>query len=169
MNRPTELAADAGQQAWARPAILVPVLGLVSAIGGFLPSFSPAANVYVLLVGGAMFWLGMSGRVARQVAPAPARPGSDPLLAGGALSGDPPPRAADRPAGPVAAPIGRGVLWWLVPLTVLVAAELVNFALGSTPDHPTLSLLADPLLDHYLPRALGYCGWLVAFWGLVRR
>lgn len=137
MNRPTELAAEAGQQAWVRPAVIVPVFVLVSVIGGFFPSFSPAANVYVLLVGGALFWLGMSGR-----ALGPPRP---------------------------ATPLGRGVLWWLVPLAVLVVAELVNFALGSTPAHPTLSLLADPLLDHYLPRALGYYGWLVAYWGLVQR
>jgi uncharacterized protein involved in cysteine biosynthesis len=137
MNRPTELAAEAGQQAWTRPAVIVPVFVLVSAIGGFFPSFSPAANLYVLLVGGTLFWLGMSGRV---TAPQPA-----------------------------VAPLGSGVLWWLLPLTVLVVAELVNFALGSTPAHPTLSLLADPLLDHYLPRALAYYGWLVGFWGVVRR
>jgi hypothetical protein len=36
-------------------------------------------------------------------------------------------------------------------------------------DYPTLSLLADPFLDHYLARTACYFGWLVAFWGLVRR
>jgi len=52
---------------------------------------------------------------------------------------------------------------------VFVLFEITAFANGSKESYPTLSLLADPLLDHYLPRALAYFGWLVGFWGLVRR
>jgi hypothetical protein len=59
--------------------------------------------------------------------------------------------------------------WWLVPALFLCAVELVNFGLGSTYAHPTLSKLADPLLDSYLPRSTLYFGWLTGFWGLVRR
>jgi hypothetical protein len=136
MDRLTELATQPARQTWTRPIVLVPAGALVAALGGLLPSFSARANVYVLLVGGALFWLGLSGRV---------------------------PRRPSRSAA-------EGVaMWWLLPLAVLVVAELVNFGLGSTYDHPTLSLLADPVLDHYLPRALGYAAWLAAFWGLVRR
>ncbi len=59
--------------------------------------------------------------------------------------------------------------WWLLPALMLVFIELVNFALGSTYAHPTLSLLADPLLQGYPARAAAYFGWLMAYWGLVRR
>jgi hypothetical protein len=59
--------------------------------------------------------------------------------------------------------------WWLAPALLLAGVELVNFALGSTYDHPTLSRLADPLLEGYPARALAYFGWLMAYWGLVRR
>jgi hypothetical protein len=60
-------------------------------------------------------------------------------------------------------------VWWLVPAVVLALVELVNFVLGSTYDHPTLSKLADPWLAGYPGRALAYFGWLMAYWGLVRR
>ena len=52
---------------------------------------------------------------------------------------------------------------------VFAIAEVVTFAMGSTHDYPTLSLLADPLLDGYLLRSMAYFGWLAGFWGLVRR
>jgi hypothetical protein len=59
--------------------------------------------------------------------------------------------------------------WWLLPLLAFSIAELINFMLGSTYEHPTLSKLSDPLLDAYLLRAVGYFGWLAAFWAMVRR
>ncbi|WP_020523446.1 hypothetical protein [Catelliglobosispora koreensis] len=62
-----------------------------------------------------------------------------------------------------------GVVWWLLPVGLLIVVEAITYALGSTHDYPTLSLLADPLLDDYLMRSLGYFGWLTVFWGLVRR
>lgn len=65
--------------------------------------------------------------------------------------------------------IGRGVLWWLLPLGTFVVFELSTFAGGSTYEYPTLSLLADPPLDSYFPRAALYFGWLTGFWGLCRR
>jgi hypothetical protein len=59
--------------------------------------------------------------------------------------------------------------WWLLPALLLAFVEVTNFALGSTYAHPTLSLLADPVLEGYPARAVGYFGWLMAYWGLVRR
>jgi hypothetical protein len=59
--------------------------------------------------------------------------------------------------------------WWLAPALFLAIVELVNFGFGSTYEHPTLSLLADPLLTDYLVRSTVYFGWLAAFWGLIRR
>lgn len=62
-----------------------------------------------------------------------------------------------------------GAAWWLAPILFFAAIELFAFGRHSETNWPTLSLLADPLLDHYLARAACYFGWLVAFWGLVRR
>ena len=75
-------------------------------------------------------------------------------------------RAGRRPAPRV---LPRGSVWWLVPILLFATTELFSFSRHSTVDYPTLSLLADPFLDHYLARAACYFGWLVAFWGLVRR
>jgi hypothetical protein len=75
-------------------------------------------------------------------------------------------RAGRRPTGDR---LGSGVVWWLVPVGIFAAIELFTFAKKSIVDYPTLSLLADPLLEGYVPRAAAYFGWLVAFWGLVRR
>ena len=60
-------------------------------------------------------------------------------------------------------------IWWLIPIGIFVIFEVVTYSFGSTRDFPTLSLLADPLLDGYLLRSLGYFGWLSVFWGMVRR
>jgi hypothetical protein len=75
-------------------------------------------------------------------------------------------RAGRRPAPGV---LPKAALWWLVPTLVFAITELYSFARHSTVDHPTVSLLADPFLDHYLARAAVYFGWLLAYWGLVRR
>jgi hypothetical protein len=109
---------------------------LIAAVGGLFGSFSLSAYLLVLAVGGAMFWLGMTGRAGRRASPR--------RLPGGSA-------------------------WWLAPVLIFAATELFSFSRGSTSDFPTLSLLATPLLDHYLARAAVYFGWLVAFWGLVRR
>lgn len=63
----------------------------------------------------------------------------------------------------------RQAAWWLAPVLLLAAVELVGFSRHSISDYPTLSLLADPVLEHYLPRAAGYLAWLAGFWVLVRR
>jgi hypothetical protein len=59
--------------------------------------------------------------------------------------------------------------WWLVPTLFLAIVELVNFLLGSTYQHPTLSVLLDPVLAQYPARAAAYFGWLTGLWSLVRR
>lgn len=58
---------------------------------------------------------------------------------------------------------------WLLPLSVLVIAEAVNFLLGSTDSHPTLSRLADPVLERYPARVLAFYAWLSGYLGMVRR
>ena len=135
MGRPTEFAAPA-DRVWARPAVLVPAFALISAVAGAMPSFSLSANLLVLCVGGALFWLGISTIMARP-----------------------------RPLAvlPVSAVL------WLVPISLLCVTEAVTFLLGSVDAHPTLSLLADPVLDRYLPRSALFFGWMSGFWGLTRR
>jgi hypothetical protein len=125
-----------GEPAWTRPALLLPAFGTVALVGGALPSFSLAATLLVLAVGGGLVWAGLSGRVPK--APAPRR-----------LSG--------------------GAAWWLVPALLLCLVELVNFVLGSTHAHPTLSKLTDPWLASYPVKSASYFAWLTGFWGLVRR
>jgi hypothetical protein len=88
------------------------------------------------------------------------------LTTGGALfwlglSARPPRRGSSRR-------LSAHACWWLLPALVLAGVELVDFALGSTYDHPTLSGLADPVLEGYPGRAAAYFGWLTAYWGLVR-
>jgi hypothetical protein len=75
-------------------------------------------------------------------------------------------RVVRRPAG---RQLPTGAVWWLVPILSLALVELYAFSRHSIEDYPTLSLLADPVLNHYLPRAACYFGWLTAFWGLIRR
>ncbi|GAA0722158.1 hypothetical protein Drose_08355 [Dactylosporangium roseum] len=133
MDRP-ELVAEV-DRAWARPVVLTPVFALISLVGGALPSFSLRANLLVLGVGGALFWLGMSAAVPRR--PTPVR-------------------------------LPRSAAWWLVPLLLFAVVEGITFLIGSRA-YPTLSRLADPLLEHYLARAAAYFGWLWAFWAMIRR
>ncbi|GHJ49752.1 hypothetical protein Cs7R123_70940 [Catellatospora sp. TT07R-123] len=134
MDSPPEAAAPA--RPWARAQVMLPVFAPLSLIGGLLPSFSLAGNLYVLALGGGMLVAGMSSRLPRRAAPAGLLP---------------------------------GVVWWLLPIAIFAAVEVFTFAMGATEDYPTLSLLADPVLDGYAARSLAYFGWLAAFWALVRR
>ena len=68
MNQPPEIVADV-PQGWTRPAVSIPVLAGLALVGGHLPSFSPQATLYSLLVGGVLIWLGLSPRVPRRPAP----------------------------------------------------------------------------------------------------
>lgn len=120
---------------WARPAVLLPVFGLVAAVAGALPSFSLSSNVLVLSTGGTLFWFG----VRREPVPEP----SEELAS-------------------------RAVVWAL-PIGLFSVVELATFLYGSHRDYPTFSLLADPVLERYVPRSALFFGWLTAFWGLARR
>lgn len=67
-------------------------------------------------------------------------------------------RGRRRPAPKRLAP--AGVLGWVVVLLSFSAIELVNDHLGSTYDHPTLSvLMAGPLTGQVL-RTLAWAAWL---------
>ncbi|MFY1633222.1 hypothetical protein ACN27F_08055 [Solwaraspora sp. WMMB335] len=68
MEQPPELAADM-PRAWDRPAVSMPIIAVFSLVGGQLPSFSAAANLYAIGTGGALIWLGLSHRVPRRPTP----------------------------------------------------------------------------------------------------
>lgn len=70
---------------------------------------------------------------------------------------------------PTVAALPRLSLVWFVPLVGFALVELFAFTRNSDQAYPTFSLLADPVLDGYLPRAIFYFLWLSGFWGLVRR
>lgn len=63
----------------------------------------------------------------------------------------------------------RTALWWLIPLLILAVTELWAFLNTPREQYPTLSLLLDPVLEGYLPRAAAYFAWLAGFWALARR
>jgi hypothetical protein len=73
------------------------------------------------------------------------------------------------PRQPVPARLTGASAWWLVPTLFLAIVELVNFLFGSTYEHPTLSVLLDPVLARYPARAAAYFAWLTGLWGLARR
>ncbi|HZN18952.1 MAG TPA: hypothetical protein VFB84_12385 [Micromonosporaceae bacterium] len=68
MEQSSELTVEIAQP-WVRPVVLVPVFVLLSAVGGLFRSFSLEANLYVLAIGGTLFWLGLSSRVPRRSVP----------------------------------------------------------------------------------------------------
>jgi cytochrome bd-type quinol oxidase subunit 1 len=112
----------------------------LSLLGGFFPAFSLSANLYVLVLGIMLMIGGFAARAQRRS------------------------EGADLPSG---------VLWWLLPVGLFAVVEGITFVMGRSParihDYPTLSLLADPLLDNYVSRSLAYFCWLTIFWRLVRR
>jgi hypothetical protein len=64
--------------------------------------------------------------------------------------------------------LSRRAAWWLLPLLLFGVVEGATFLNGSQA-YPTLSRLADPVLEHYWARSAAYFGWLWAFWAMIRR
>jgi hypothetical protein len=160
-------------RAWDRPAVTVPVFAALALVGGQLPSFTTAANLYILGTGGTLIILGRRMAPSRLVLGRRAAPSR--LILGRRAA---PPRlalgqGADRPRLVSGLRAGRsqrrgvgvGAVWWLLPVGLFAVLELTTLARGGR----TLSLLADPLLSGEAGRAVGYFGWLTAFWWLVRR
>jgi hypothetical protein len=155
---------------------------LIAAVAGGFPSFSVGANLLVLGAGAALFWAGLTGfwagltgagsTGAGSTGAGPTGAGSTGAESTGAGSTG----AASTGAGSTGMSgrrpttrLPRSARWWLVPFLGLIVVEATSFALGSTYDHPTLSGLADPLLDRYPARAGAFLAWTAAFWALARR
>lgn len=73
------------------------------------------------------------------------------------------------PRRPTPERIGAGVTWWALPVVVFGIFEGATFVAAAGDEFPTLSRLADPLLEDQLIRSAAWLAWLSAFWGLVRR
>ena len=74
-----------------------------------------------------------------------------------------PPAAMTRRA------LGTGTAVWVALLAALGAWELAAFLQNPRVDHPTLSSLANPLLDHHAVRVVGFLVWLAVTADLAKR
>ena len=73
-----------------------------------------------------------------------------------------------RPLPPRAHP-RAAVRQWTGVLLAFAVWEAVAWRWGNDADHPTLSLLFDPALEHYPVRVVAFLGWLTLGHWLVTR
>ena len=62
-----------------------------------------------------------------------------------------------------------GALTWGILCALLAGWELAAYVQSPRADHPTLSVLADQLLDWHPARALAFLAWMVVGVDLARR
>jgi hypothetical protein len=90
------------------------------------------------------------------------------LIVGGRLA----PPTAERSAP--ARPLRRTAVAWSALVAIIVALEVTAwlqqpaYNVGS-PEHPTISLLLDPILEPWPVRFAAWAAWLWVGWRLVRR
>ncbi len=65
--------------------------------------------------------------------------------------------------------LSRGALVWAVWFVATALWEAYAFLRGSTPAHPTISVLLDGPLQVYLVRALFFFGWMALGWKVLQR
>ena len=63
----------------------------------------------------------------------------------------------------------RGALTWGVLCALLAGWELAAYVQSPRADHPTLSVLADQLLDWHPARAVAFLAWMAVGADLARR
>lgn len=63
-----------------------------------------------------------------------------------------------RPAPERLDPVGAAA--WLALVVAILAWELIALLQGSTAEHPSLSILLDPLFDDHVVRSAAFLGWL---------
>ena len=73
-----------------------------------------------------------------------------------------------RPSGSDAED-GRRALTWAILLALLAGWELAAYVQSPRADHPTLSVLADQLLDWRPARAVAFLAWMAVGTDLARR
>ena len=76
-------------------------------------------------------------------------------------------RLSPRPAPPL--PTARDLLAWAALLAALAAWQLVAYFQHPRSDHPTLSSMANGLLDTHPARALAFAAWALVGARLARR
>ncbi len=67
------------------------------------------------------------------------------------------------------APDGRRALSWAIVFALLAGWELAAYVQSPRADHPTLSVLADQLLDWRPARAVAFLAWMAVGTDLARR
>lgn len=77
--------------------------------------------------------------------------------------------ASGRQRGPEDLTVGAGAGWWLVLAAVAGAWQLSAYLQEPRHEHPTLSSLANAVLDGQPARAGGFVLWIVAAILLARR
>jgi len=83
-------------------------------------------------------------------------------------------RRARPPAGAVSPRVRRTAVAWAVLVVLAGTAELVAltrqpaYNVGSR-DHPTISLLLDPVTEGWPLRFVAWCCWLYLGWAVARR
>ena len=78
-------------------------------------------------------------------------------------------RSNRAPSRPVEPPAPAAVAPWAVLAAGLAAWQLAAYLQSPRRDHPTLSSLANALLDSHPARTLAFVLWLAAAWALARR
>lgn len=68
MDEPLDVIA-VREPGWARPVVVVPVFVVLAVVGAQFPSFSWRANGYIVAIGAALCWLGISGRLPKRPVP----------------------------------------------------------------------------------------------------
>ena len=74
-----------------------------------------------------------------------------------------------RPASGVERPAAASVAPWAALTAGAATWQLVAFLQSPRAEHPTLSALANSVLDSHPARTLAFVLWVVAAWALARR
>jgi hypothetical protein len=135
--------------------------------GGLRENTLPAAVAVVVP--------GIAAVVVARRGTAATAPSSQYQPAGAGAAGQAPPTVAERAREHTPDGVDtRGATVWGLWLLAFLLWEAGAFLFQESPtipnhDHPTLSLLMDPLLQPQPVRALGYLAWLLGGWRLLRR
>jgi hypothetical protein len=62
-----------------------------------------------------------------------------------------------------------GASYWAIVVVMFLEWEAAGFKDGSNWRHPTLSIVAGPLMQHHAVKSAVFAAWLLGGWGLIRR
>lgn len=62
-----------------------------------------------------------------------------------------------------------GASYWAIVIMLFFEWEAAGYKDGSNWWHPTLSIVAGPLMEHHVVKSVAFAAWLLGGWGLMRR